>query len=114
MVPQVAQGALAVECRADDVAVGAMVRVIEHAESRRRVDAERAFLAELGGDCDLPAGAHALLGGDPVNGPITLTGVLADSGDPGARLVVGTEVGTDPIVVGASLARRLRQELAEP
>ena len=114
MVPQVAQGALAVECRADDVAVGAMVRVIEHAESRRRVDAERAFLAELGGDCDLPAGAHALLGGDPLTGPLTLTGVLADSGDPGARLVVGTEVGTDPIVVGASLARRLRQELAEP
>lgn len=114
MVPQVAQGALAVECRADDVAVGAMVRVIEHAESRRRVDAERAFLAELGGDCDLPAGAHAQLGGDPVTGPVTLTGVLADSGDPGARLVVGTEVGTDPVVVGALLARRLRQELAEP
>jgi hydroxymethylbilane synthase len=34
--------------------------VIEHAPSRRRVDAERAFLAELGGDCDLPAGAHAV------------------------------------------------------
>ena len=34
--------------------------------SRRAVDAERAFLAELGGDCDLPAGAHATVddGGD--------------------------------------------------
>jgi hypothetical protein len=41
LVPQVAQGALAVECRADDVAVNALVRVIEHAGSRRRVDAER-------------------------------------------------------------------------
>jgi len=114
MVPQVAQGALAVECRADDVAVGAMARVIEHPESRRRVDAERAFLAELGGDCDLPAGAHAVVGGDPVTGPLTLTGVLAGSGEPGARLVRNTVVGSDPVAVGTSLARLLREELAEP
>ena len=32
---------------------------IEHAPSRRTLDAERAFLTELGGDCSLPAGAHA-------------------------------------------------------
>ena len=35
-------------------------RAIEHEPTRRCVDAERAFLAELGGDCSLPAGAHAV------------------------------------------------------
>ncbi|MBX3314417.1 MAG: hydroxymethylbilane synthase [Actinobacteria bacterium] len=66
LVPQVGQGALAVECRAADRATVELVVRIEDAASRRRVDAERAFLAELGGDCDLPAGAHATLHGDEV------------------------------------------------
>ncbi len=56
MVPQVAQGALAVECREDDEATRALVATIEHQPSRRAVDAERAFLAELEGGCDLPVG----------------------------------------------------------
>lgn len=62
LLPQVAQGALAVEARADDGSLVELVAGIEHAESRRRVDAERSFLAQLGGDCDLPAGAHAIIG----------------------------------------------------
>jgi hydroxymethylbilane synthase len=59
MLPQVAQGALAVECRRDDDATIELLQEIEHAASRRAVDAERGFLAELGGDCDLPAAAYA-------------------------------------------------------
>ena len=55
MVPQVAQGALAVECRSDDDRTRDALQAIEHRASRRAVDAERAFLAEFGGDCDLPA-----------------------------------------------------------
>lgn len=61
MVPQVAQGALAVECRADDEATIAALGAIEDARSRLVVDTERAFLAELGGDCTLAAGAYAVL-----------------------------------------------------
>ena len=48
-VPQVGQGAIAVECRADNRAVLETLLAIEHEPSRRAVDAERAFLAELGG-----------------------------------------------------------------
>lgn len=66
MLPQVGQGALAVECRADDTDVRWMLERIEHGPSRRAVDAERGFLAELGGDCSLPAGAYATLAGDTV------------------------------------------------
>lgn len=73
MVPQVGQGALAVECRDDDGATRERLASIEHRDSRRAVDAERGFLAELGGDCDLPAGAFAEVDGDDVH----LVGLLA-------------------------------------
>jgi len=58
VLPQVGQGALAVECRADDDVTRDALRRIEHGDSRRCVDAERSWLAALGGGCDLPAGAH--------------------------------------------------------
>ncbi|MDY7106388.1 MAG: hydroxymethylbilane synthase [Actinomycetota bacterium] len=61
VVPQVAQGALAIECPVDRTDVRELLAAVEHAPSRRTFDAERAFLTELGGDCSLPAGAHATL-----------------------------------------------------
>ena len=66
MVPQVGQGALAVECRADDHSTRDRLATIEDRDSRTAVDAERAFLAELGGGCDLPVGAYATVDRDGV------------------------------------------------
>jgi hydroxymethylbilane synthase len=57
---------LAVECRSDDVDTRCALERIEHLPSRRAFDAERGFLSELGGDCSLPAAAHARLSGDSV------------------------------------------------
>jgi hydroxymethylbilane synthase len=57
MTPAVGQGCLAVEVRADDGDAIALTNAIEHAESRRAADAERAFLARLGAGCRLPVGA---------------------------------------------------------
>jgi hydroxymethylbilane synthase len=74
MVPQVAQGALAIECRVGDDARRALVARIEQGDSRLCVDAERAFLDELGGDCTLPAGAYAELH----DGVVLLRAVLHD------------------------------------
>jgi hydroxymethylbilane synthase len=74
VLPQVGQGALAVECRADDAEVLALLAAIEHAPTRHCVDAERAFLLELGGDCSLPAAAHATL---DAAGALTVEGRLA-------------------------------------
>ena len=101
MVPQVAQAALGVECREDDAALRVQLARIEHVESRRRVDAERAFLAELGGDCSLPAGAHAVVDGDELV-------VTAFLGAPDARTTErGAASGRGP-EVGAALAAELR------
>jgi hydroxymethylbilane synthase len=99
-VPQVGQGALAVECRTDDATLPALLADIEHPVSRRCVDAERSFLAELGGDCTLPAGAHAVVEGDAV----VLHGVLHTGG----ALRSAHERGTDPLEVGRAVARALR------
>ena len=108
LLPQVAQGALAVECRHDDVVAAAHLAAIEHAPSRRRVDAERGFLAELGGDCDLPAGAHAVLLPD---GRLRLDALLASLD---GRVVLRHRVdeepgagGLDPAALGRAAARHL-------
>lgn len=104
-VPQVAQGALAVECRSDDEATIDRLRAVEHAPSRRAVDAERAFLARLGGGCTLPAGAHAVEG---PSGCLTLTGLLA-SGD-GRVVLRYVLAGEDPLELGGAVAAHLLDE----
>ncbi len=58
-VPSPGQGCVAVECRDDDEAMIDLLGAIDHRPSRRAVEAERAFLAELGSGCSLPVGAHA-------------------------------------------------------
>lgn len=101
VLPQVGQGALAVECRADDAATRERLTAIEHRASRRAVDAERAFLDELGGDCDLPAGAHASLDGEEIE----LTGMLASLD--GRVLVRDRRRATDAEALGRAVARFL-------
>jgi len=50
-LPAPAQGAIAIECRADDARVAEVLTAIDHAPSRAEVMAERALLAALGGSC---------------------------------------------------------------
>lgn len=102
LLPQVAQGALAIECRVDAADVLSILAAIEHSPSRRAVDAERAFLAELGGGCDLPVGAHAVAGAD---GTLTIEGLVASYD--GRIALRQTVTGTDPSTVGAELATAL-------
>ncbi|MDN5787154.1 hydroxymethylbilane synthase [Pseudorhodobacter sp.] len=64
MLPAVAQGAIGVERRADDVQVAEMLAAVHCRDTGLRVDAERAFLAELDGSCETPIAALALLKGD--------------------------------------------------
>jgi hydroxymethylbilane synthase len=81
MLPQVAQGALGVECRADDTATVELLAVIDEPRARAEVDAERAWLAHLGSGCDLPVAALArVLDGDGPKRELTIEGLLA-SGD---------------------------------
>jgi len=102
LLPQVAQGALAVECRADDEGVRSLLRDIDDHGARRVVEAERAFLAELGGGCNLPCGAHAVADAD---GTLVLTALLASLD---GHVVLRTDGrGADPHALGVEVARRL-------
>jgi hydroxymethylbilane synthase len=104
MLPQVAQGALAIECREDDGDVRDLLAAIQHEPSRRAVDAERAFLSELGGDCDLPAGALAHVVED-APGEIEVEGLLASLD--GRIVLRHRERGTDPVAAGRAVAQHL-------
>lgn len=98
MVPQVGQGVIAVECRADDAVVAALLDRVDHAPTRVVLTAERAFLERLGGDCDLPAGAHARLSPDR---SLTLHGVLAP---PSGGLRREVRTGSDARALGRQVA----------
>ena len=101
MLPQAGQGALAVECRSDDEEVRELLAAIEHAPSRLCVDAERSFLRALGGNCSVPAGAHAVIS----QGRISLTAVLAS--EVGGGVCRDSLEGNDPRWLGVVLAKSL-------
>lgn len=110
-VPQVGQGALAVEVRTPtndaDRRLFDLVAALDHRPTALAVGAERHFLAELGGDCTLPAGAHATI--DPATEVITIDGVLAD--EDGNHLQRHTISGPPDAEPGRELARWLRKSL---
>lgn len=107
-VPAVGQGCVAVECRSDDTATLAALGTIDHAPTRRRVEVERAFLAELGSGCSLPVAGH-VDGGDlrvflasPEQGR-SVSDVVALSAD-------GADHGAD-LAEARSAAHRLQERL---
>jgi hydroxymethylbilane synthase len=115
-LPQVGQGALAVECREDDARTAALLAAIDAPDAHRALAAERAFLRALGAGCRLPVAGRAgdLDGGAERDGRaagsapaprLRLQGMMA-SGD--GRVVVRDELsGDDPDELGRALARLL-------
>jgi hydroxymethylbilane synthase len=74
MLPQVAQGAIAVECRCDDPDNLGLFSRVDQWPARCAVTAERSFLATLGGACDLPVAGYAWFG---ANDALHLEGLVA-------------------------------------
>jgi len=105
MLPQVAQGALAVECRADDAEAVERLLAIDAPAARRAVEAERAFLRRLGGGCDLPCGALADGGG---GGAVAIDVLLATLD--GKTVLRAHHQAADPEAAGAEAARILLDE----
>jgi hydroxymethylbilane synthase len=103
MLPAVGQGALGLECRADDPETLRLLAALDDAPSRQAVLAERALLRALGGGCLVPIGAAA----DVRDGALTLRGaVLAPDG---SRRLDGQASGSreEAEVVGRRLAHDL-------
>jgi hydroxymethylbilane synthase len=102
-LPAVGQGALAVQCRADDAATRALLAPLDDAPTRAAVEAERALLAALGGGCRLPIAAHATVDG----GTLRLAGLLATSD---GRTLIRDQL-TGPMNAAIQLGRTLADRL---
>ncbi len=74
MLPAVGQGAVCVECRADDAATRASLAAINDAATATCVAAEHAMLAVLDGSCRTPIAGHAVL---TTEGTLYLRGLIA-------------------------------------
>jgi len=135
-LPAVGQGALGIECRADDVELRKLLALYNDADTALTVAAERTFLGALNGGCQVPIGAHAVLGtaanvgadhaagvGEtaevtpsaqattPVRTMISLTGMV---GTPdGSTILKETCTGEDPVQLGEEVAKKLIARGAE-
>jgi hydroxymethylbilane synthase len=99
MLPAPGQGALAIQCRADDGATRELLASLHDSATADSVSTERFFLSALGGGCSLPIAAYA----EKTDDQIILTGaVISPDGKKSIRL---SAVGTDPHELGNLLAR---------
>jgi hydroxymethylbilane synthase len=96
MLPAPGQGAVAVQCRADDQRALDLLRQIDDAPTRSAVTAERAFLSGLGGGCSTPVAAYAQ--------DNHLVGLVAHKD--GHRVIRVNGDGPDPIALGNELAQQ--------
>lgn len=104
MLPAPGQGALAVECRASDDALAAMLAAaLDDLGSRAAVAAERAFLAAVEAGCTAPVGALA----DVAEDELYLRGVIASLDGEEVFRQSMTGAVTDPGEVGRRLAREM-------
>lgn len=114
VLPAPAQGALAIECRADDDGALAVLAALDDPDSRAAVLAERALLAGLEAGCSAPVGALAVVAeGEPRDGvegvtfEIFLRGsVTAADGSDAVRLSM-----TGPTTDADGVGRRLAADL---
>ena len=102
-VPMVGQGCVAVEARTDDMVVREVLGHLDHSATRRAVEAERAFLAELGAGCSLPVAAHLDADG-------TFHAFMARDGEV-VQLAGSIGSSDDHKVVGAGIAHECRRRL---
>jgi hydroxymethylbilane synthase len=66
MLPAVGQGVIGIECQAGDAHVRSLLALLEHAATRRCLEAERALSARLGGSCQSPIAGYAELAGNVI------------------------------------------------
>jgi hydroxymethylbilane synthase len=109
-LPAVTQGVIGIECRQNDSRTVEFLRPLEHAATRKVMDAERAFAARLGGSCQSPIAAYAELEGER----ISLRGLVAEPD--GSRLLHDTLSGSaeNPAGLGRQLAERILAAGAGP
>jgi hydroxymethylbilane synthase len=103
LLPAIGQGVIGIECRLDDEAVRRLIEPLEHAPTRLRVRAERAFNATLAGGCQAPVAGFSLLEQDRLE----LRGLV---GWPDGSEIVRGQI-SGPAQDAEALGRELAEEL---
>jgi hydroxymethylbilane synthase len=113
LCPAAGQGALAIECRADDEATRSALRPLEDGDTRLAITAEREFLAALGGGCQTPIGVYCSRADNTGQSAeeLVLLGVVASAD--GSRILRGEMRHSDAKQLGQRLAHELLEQGAE-
>lgn len=102
----VGQGALGIECRSEDTEILSLLKALEHPPTAQRCHAERAFLRELEGGCQVPIGVNTQLEGDS----LTLTGIVASVDGQQVIKDQATGAASDAAALGVKLAHQMLQQ----
>ncbi len=104
MCPAAGQGALGIEIRAGDTRMREILEFLDDKNARATTSCERALLNQLGGGCQVPIGAHAIV----ADGKLHLYGVVAR---PDGTLILREQMtGTDPVELGERVGKKLLAE----
>lgn len=108
-IPAAAQGAITIECRADDAATAALLAVLDDAPTRACTGAERAMTRALGGSCQVPIAAYATLKGERMS----LEGLVGNAADGFTVRGYASGPASEPEKLGQQVADMLLQRGAD-
>ncbi|CAL28182.1 hydroxymethylbilane synthase [Staphylococcus carnosus] len=108
LVPAIGQGALGIECRSDDTELLDLLSKVHNQEVAECVTAERTFLKEMNGSCQVPIGGYATIDD---NGRLTFTGLIMSPD--GKQRFEQTATGNDPVELGKEVSDILKEQGAK-
>ncbi|MGZ1527038.1 hydroxymethylbilane synthase [Staphylococcus argenteus] len=105
LLPAIGQGALGIECRSDDVELLELLNKVHNEEIAKCVTAERTFLAEMDGSCQVPIAGYATISDQK---EIEFTGLIMTPD--GKERFEFTSTGTDPVELGKLVSNKLKEQ----
>ncbi|MCT1536276.1 hydroxymethylbilane synthase [Staphylococcus epidermidis] len=105
LLPAIGQGALGIECRSDDKELLDLLSKVHNHDVAQCVTAERTFLSEMDGSCQVPIGGYATIAQD---NQIEFTGLIMSTD--GKERYEHTALGTDPVKLGIEVSQVLKKQ----
>ena len=108
LLPAIGQGALGIECRSDDTDLLELLKKVHNQDVAECVTAERTFLKEMNGSCQVPIGGYAT---KDDNGRLSFTGLIMSTD--GKERYEQTATGNDPVELGKEVSNILKEQGAK-
>ena len=105
LLPAIGQGALGIECRSDDKELLDLLAKVHNHDVAQCVTAERTFLSEMDGSCQVPIGGYATIVQD---NQIEFTGLIMSPD--GKERYEHTTLGSDPVQLGIEVSQVLKKQ----